>query len=150
MSYFKTSRGFSEFSGKLGGSSGLHWNLRLQIKVLMKPLELSFYACVCLHTRAVVCICASAYVGGLGSGTPEYTRWNVKCVFRVARGARNASQIHCNNFKWHDRSVCVCYKLTAGDRRGLLQGAPLGSLVTTTCVHTCKYTNKNTRNAHTS
>lgn len=81
MSYFETSRGFSEFSGKLGGSSGLHWNFRLQITVLMKPLELSFYPCVCLHTRAVVCICASAYVEGLGSGTPEYISWNVKCVF---------------------------------------------------------------------
>ena len=35
--------------------------------------------CVCVP-RAMVCVYVSAYVGGLGSGTPEYTRWNVKCV----------------------------------------------------------------------
>lgn len=61
---------------------GLCWSDRLAAEVLMEPLDLSFYACVfvCLCTRALVCICASAYVGGLGSGTPEYTHWNVKCV----------------------------------------------------------------------
>lgn len=60
---------------------------------------------VCLWTRLAVCICLSAYVQGLGSGTPEYIHWNVKCVFRAAR---NVSQTHCNNFKGHDHCVCVC------------------------------------------
>lgn len=56
-------------------------NLRLRILLLMEPLDVSFYFSVCLYTHALVCVYVPAYVGGLGSGTPEYTNWNVKCVF---------------------------------------------------------------------
>lgn len=37
-------------------------------------------ACVCAHEGTLIYV--SANVGALGSGTPEYTRWNVECVFR--------------------------------------------------------------------
>ena len=63
--------------------------------------------------------------------------WSV-CVLSCPR-ARNVSQTHCNNFKWHDWGVRVLW-VTAGDGYVLMQGAPWGLLVTTTCVHVYKHT----------
>lgn len=117
-------------------------NLRLRILVL---LDVSFYFCVCLCTHAMVCICVSAYVGGLGSGTPEYTRWNVKCVFWAARGQGMSPKLTVTTLSGMTR-VRVLW-VTAGDECVLMQGAPRGLLVTTTCFHVYEYTPKHTHTA---
>lgn len=81
------------------------------------------------------CICASAYAEGLGSGTPEYTHWNVMRVCVLSRqSARNVFQTHCNNFKGHDQSVCELW-VTAGDGCMLRQGVPGGLSLPAAYVH---------------
>lgn len=92
----------------------------------------SIYFCVSLRTHATVCIYVSAYVGGLGSGTPEYTRWNVKCVFWAARGRGMSPKLTVTTLSGVTR-VRVLW-VTAGDGCVLMQGAPRGLLVSTACV----------------
>lgn len=67
-------------------SSGLCWSNKLT------GTSAHVILCLCVHTRAGVCLCATPYVRELGSGDPEYTRWNVKCVFWAAWGQGMSSR----------------------------------------------------------
>lgn len=93
--------------------------------VLVEPLGLSFYLCLC--TRVMACICVSPYVRGLGSGTQEYTHWNAKSVFWASIGRGMSPKL---------TRVCV---MSNNRWRVLMQGAPRGLLFTATCVcvHKC-------------
>lgn len=112
-------------------------NLWLRISVLLDRLDPSFYFGV--RTRAMVCIYASAYVGGLGSGTPEYTCWNVKCVFWAARERGMSPKLTVTTFKCHDRRARVMsdsrWRVRARTRVRLW-----GLLVTITCLHVNRHT----------
>lgn len=67
--------------------------LKVHLKVKVSSDALEAVDCVFIRTSGSVIlflrVCAltrwyaraSAYAGGLGSGTPEYTRRNVECVF---------------------------------------------------------------------
>lgn len=114
-------------------------SLWLRISVLLDRLDPSFYFCV--RTRAMVCIYASAYVTGLGSGTPEYTCWNVKCVFWAARGRGMSPKLTVTTFKYHDRRACVMsdsrWRVRARARVRLW-----GLLITITCVHVNRRTDE--------
>lgn len=99
-------------------------------------MGLPFYLCLC--TRVMACICASAYVRGLGSGTQEYTRWNLKCVFWASIGQGMSPKLTVTISSGLTR-VCV---MSNSRWWVLMQGAPRGLLFITTCVQIYKYTQK--------
>lgn len=97
---------FFEVTGK--------WNDFFSLWIVLEPLSPLIYNVVCLYTRAMACIYVSAYVAGLGSGTPEYTQWNVKCVFWAARGQGMSPKLTVNILRAWPHRVCVLW-VTAGD-----------------------------------